>query len=168
MDKNTIKKLIQLRYLVGFLGEKAQYNWWSSNFMNDSSKKMLEFTFPRTGSLAQYSALSVAAARVHDNSIGIGKSFHLFRLPEFFEKSLIVFLQSNQANELEQAIISKEMALNSLSEMAGSASVNGEGPLNVGQITDNQWANSIPKIASAYLKAFNNGVKVFPYFQNEQ
>jgi hypothetical protein len=168
MDKKTRNKLALLRFVVGFLGEKSQYNWWSSNFLNASTLKMLEFTFPRTANIAQYEAVSAAAARIHDGSIGIGKSFHLFRLPEFLEKSLLDEIQSDIGNNKFVSVISsKESALEALTDLAGSASLTGEGPINVGQVNDGQWAKSISQIASAYLQAFNANQKAFPYFQGE-
>jgi hypothetical protein len=168
MDKELINKLALLRFVVGFLGEKNQNNWWPSNFLNASTKKMLEFTFPRTANIAQYEAVSAAAAKVHDESIGVGKSFHLFRLPEFLEKSLLDEIQSdNENNKFESIIISKEEALLALNDLAGSASLSGEGPMNIGQVNDHQWNQSISQIASAYLQAFNANQKAFPYFQGE-
>jgi hypothetical protein len=168
LDNNLINKLAALRFTVGFLGEKPQHNWWSSNFLNASTKKMLEFTFPRTANIAQYEAVSAAAAKVHDKSIGIGKSFHLFRLPEFLEKSLLDEIRSaTENNKFEAVISSKEVALATLNDLAASASLSGEGPINIGQVNDSQWEQSISQIASAYLQAFNANQKAFPYFQGE-
>lgn len=167
MDKQIINKLAQLRYVVGFLGEKSQFNWWPSNFLNTSTKKMLEFTFPRTASLAQYEAVSAAAARIHDESIGVGKSFHLFRLPEFIEKTLVDELKNDNGDEYESLVTSKEKALGVLTELSSSASLSGEGPINVGQVKSSQWEQSISNIASAYLQAFNDNKKAYPYFQGD-
>lgn len=167
MDKQIINKLAQLRYVVGFLGEKSQFNWWPSTFLSASTKKMFEFTFPRTANLAQYEAVSAAAARVHDESIGVGKSFHLFRLPEFIEKTLVNELKSEINDEYDSLITSKENALEMLRELSSSASLTGEGPINVGQVKSNQWQQSISSIASAYLQAFNENKKAFPYFQGD-
>lgn len=167
MDKKIISKLAQLRYVVGFLGEKTQFNWWPSNFLNASTKKMLEFTFPRTANLAQYEAVSAAAARIHDESIGVGKSFHLFRLPEFIEKTLVDELKNDNGDEYESLVTSKEKALGVLTELSSSASLSGEGPINVGQVKSSQWEQSISNIASAYLQAFNDNKKAYPYFQGD-
>jgi hypothetical protein len=95
MQNELNNKLTQLRLVVGYLGEKDQFNWWSSSFLNETTKKMFEFTFPRTAELAQYEGVSASAARVHDERIGVGETFHLFRLPEFLEKSLVNYLQTN-------------------------------------------------------------------------
>jgi len=167
MDKQIINKLAQLRYVVGFLGEKSQFSWWLSNFLNPSTKKMLEFTFPRTANLAQYEAVSAAAAKVHDEAIGVGKSFHLFRLPEFIEKTLVDELKNDNGDEYESIVSSKEKALGVLTELSSSASLSGEGPINVGQVKSSQWEQSISNIASAYLQAFNDNKNAYPYFQGD-
>jgi hypothetical protein len=167
MDKKTTSELVHLRLIVGYLGEKQQFNWWPSDFLNATTKKIFEFTFPRTASLAQYEAVSAASAKVHDGSIGIGKSFHLFRLPEFIEKSLLKEIQSADSAELEGLIVSKDVALRGLTDLAASASLSGEGPINIGQVTDSSWEKSISKLAAAYLQAFNSNSKAYPYFQGE-
>jgi len=166
MQKELLINLATLRLVIGFLGEKDQYHWWSSSFLNDTTKKMLEFTFPRTASLAQYEGVSAAAARVHDEMIGVGETFHLFRLPELIEKSLVNYVQTNtEESDLKTAIHSKENALEALTTLAGSASISEEGPVNIGGINDNDWQLSINKIASSYLTAFTNDKKAFPYLR---
>ena len=168
MHKEIVNKIALLRYVVGYLGEKNQNAWWPSNFLNPSTKKMLEFTFPRTAALAQYEAVSAAAAKIHDEAIGVGKSFHLFRLPEFIEKSLVSEIQgTSNRSSFENYIESKELAMNTLSELAGSASLIGEGPINIGLIDDTQMEQFIAQIASVYVQAFNNSKKAFPYFKGE-
>jgi hypothetical protein len=168
MNRETINKFTLLRYLVGYLGEKNQHSWWSSNFLNASTKKMFEFTFPRTAHIAQYEAMSAAAAKVHDESIGVGQSYHLFRLPEFLEKALLSEIQTEKESAIfTAALTSKDSALEALSNLTGSASLNGEGPINIGQVNNNQMEQSIAQIASAYLQAFNKNKKAFPYFQGD-
>lgn len=168
MEQVLNSKLVLLRFVVGYLGEKDQYNWWSSSFLNVSTKKMLEFTFPRTANIAQYEAVSAAAAKVHDASIGIGKSFHLFRLPEFFEKSLLVEFQTGtKNNNFESFITSKDRALATLTDLAGSSRLSGIGPVNIGQINNSRWSQSISEISSVYLQAFQGNDKAFPYFQSD-
>ncbi len=166
MQKESLINLATLRLVVGYLGEKGQFNWWSSSFLNDTTKKMLEFTFPRTASLAQYEGVSAAAAKIHDEMIGVGETFHLFRLPELLEKSLVNYVQNNsEESDLKAAIHSKDTAMEALTTLAGSASISEEGPVNIGGINDNDWQLSINKIASSYLTAFTNDKKVFPYLR---
>lgn len=167
MQREISLQMIQLRYAVGFLGEKNQFAWWTSSFLNANTKKMLEFTFPKTAVLAQYQAASAAAAKVHDKAIGIGQSFHLFRLPEFIEKMLIGVLNTLDNSEIQTIYETKESALRVLEELSGKSSLVGEGPINIGKVTGSQWELSVTSLASAYLNAFNEDKKAFPYFQGD-
>jgi len=144
MQKESFDNLVLMRLVVGYLGEKDQLNWWPSTFLNETTKKMLEFTFPRTTFLAQYEGVSASAAKVHDERIGVGETFHLFRLPEFLEKSLVNHLQTKSEEvHLKSAIHSKEKALEVLTTLAGRASLVDEGPVNIGGINDNDWKGAI-------------------------
>ena len=165
MRKESINNLVLLRLIVGYLGEKDQLNWWPSTFLKESTKKMLEYTFPRTATLAQYEGVSASAAKVHDERIGVGETFHLFRLPEYLEKSLVNHYQTKTDDiDFTVALNSKDEALEALTTLAGGASLADEGPVNVGAINDSDWALSINKIASSYLTAFTRGKQAFPYF----
>ncbi|MEI6263193.1 MAG: BrxE family protein, partial [Deltaproteobacteria bacterium] len=82
-----MKKLISsdflfMRLLVGYLGEKDQFNWWPTTFICSFSNLFLSPVFPRTTLLSQYHGILEAARRLHDERIGVGSVFHLFRLPE--------------------------------------------------------------------------------------
>ncbi|MGS2724903.1 BrxE family protein [Porticoccus sp. GXU_MW_L64] len=37
MNNDVVKLIVELRLLIGFLGEKSQYDWWESNFMGPTS-----------------------------------------------------------------------------------------------------------------------------------
>ena len=79
---NTIATTIaELRVLVGYLGEKGQANWWGSEFFSATATAFLAPIFNRSLFLAQYQGATAAAAKVHDEAIGVGRIFHLFRLP---------------------------------------------------------------------------------------
>uniref|UniRef100_UPI0039B77F6C BrxE family protein n=1 Tax=Pseudomonas sp. P1B16 TaxID=2986074 RepID=UPI0039B77F6C len=82
-DAQTIA---ELRVLVGYLGEQ-QPAWWSSQFFSPTAAAFLGPVFARSTTLAQYQGVTAAAARKHEEHIGEGRTFHLFRLPEIFEQS---------------------------------------------------------------------------------
>jgi len=166
MDKLIIKTLVELRIIAGYLGEKSQYNWWPSNFLAPTTQKMLEFTFPRTALISQYMALSAAAAKVHDEAIGIGKSFHLFRLPEHIEKVMLEEFKVHGKDIAEANISSKASAIERLTELSGGASISGEGPINIGETKIEHLERITTKIACAYLQAFSDNKKAYPYFQS--
>ena len=76
-----VEDLIMLRALVGFLGEKPQFNWWDTNFLSETGLKFLGITFPRSSLAAGINSVTAAARRVHDGRIGKKGVYHLFRLP---------------------------------------------------------------------------------------
>ena len=166
MDKLIIKTLVELRIIVGYLGEKSQYNWWPSNFLAPTTPKMLEFTFPRTAQISQYMALSAAAAKVHDEAIGIGKSFHLFRLPEHIEKAMLEEFKMLGKDIIETYLSSKANATDRLTELSGGASISGEGPISIGETQIDKLDRVATKLACAYSQAFSKNNKAFPYFQS--
>src|SRR5712691_3071033 len=93
MHTSLCMQLARLRILVGYLGEHHQYNWWPSAFLAPSSVAFLAPIFSKTAFMAQYQGVKAAAARVHDEHIGLGKVYHLFRLPERLEQALFQSLQ---------------------------------------------------------------------------
>lgn len=88
MDALHLEKLTSLRILVGYLGEREQYTWWPSAFFASGSAAFLAPLFTRTQPLAQFNGVTQAAALIHDERIGIGQVYHLFRLPEDLEQGI--------------------------------------------------------------------------------
>lgn len=83
-----IDKLLELRILVGYLGEKDQFNWWDTLFLDQTGRRFLQVNFPRSVFAAGVHSVVEAAKQLHDQRIGRGRVFHLFRLPAFSEESL--------------------------------------------------------------------------------
>ena len=111
MTESYLLKLLEIRLLVGFLGERAQFDWWPTAFHEPSSRLFLEPVFSKTVRLAQYHGILEAARRLHDEHLSVG-SYHLFRLPEEVEEDLHAMLQSSVGEELaSQVPQSKEGAL---------------------------------------------------------
>jgi hypothetical protein len=161
--------MLKLRIIIGYLGERDHYGWWPTQFLSASSKAFLEPVFPKTMLLAQYHGVSEAARRLHDERIGIGRVFHLFRLPQELEQGLHNSVQQQETNKLVSSAISeKEIAIQALKEIAGqtdhehhtSAS---EGPVIVGKLAEIQKPTTLKKIAQTYLAAFENDVRSYPY-----
>ena len=73
--------IAELRVLIGYLGEKGQANWWGSEFFSTTAAAFLAPIFNRSLFLAQYQGATAAAAKIHDEAIGVGSIYHLFRLP---------------------------------------------------------------------------------------
>jgi hypothetical protein len=157
--------IIRLRFLIGFLGEEAQAGWWPSRFLGPSSAAFLKPVFARTTLLAQYHGVREAARRVHDERIGIGRVFHLFRLPESTERRLFEELQQTDSPEnLKPTLASRTTAMAELQKLGKAPPAPHHGPLQAGTATDLTGASWLPKLASIYRAAFENDVQSFPYF----
>jgi hypothetical protein len=99
-----LQEIARLRMIVGFLGEKGQHNWWSSEFFSATAPAFLNPVFGKTTTLAQYHGVKESARRVHDEHIGVGRVFHLFRLPESIEQALFEMLQEPVMTEKRHRI----------------------------------------------------------------
>lgn len=163
MKESYLPTLLQMRMLVGFLGERAQCAWWPTAFYEASSRLFLEPVFSKTSRLAQYHGVLEAARRLHDEHLSVG-SYHLFRLPEEVEQDLHAIVQSSVGEELSsQSSQSKEAALQALKRLSAKNGTSGVGPAAVGNINDLDSTDTLKAIAAAYLSAFTQNVKTYPY-----
>jgi hypothetical protein len=166
MNKAILNSLIDLRILVGYLGEQDQFKWWSSAFFSSNSDAFLSPVFEKTSFLAQYHGAREAAARVHDEHIGVGRVYHLFRLPEYTEQELHQLLYDRDiVDQARSKIKDKKTALCNLTNYYTESVEINEGPLKVGSIKE--FNNSINIIAKMYYQAFENTLKVYPYFSSD-
>jgi hypothetical protein len=167
MDNKLAKTIGETRILVGYLGEKKQSNWWDTSFLSDVSLAFLKPIYPKAAFAAQYTGVCKAASIVHDEHIGIGKHYHLYRLPDSIEKSVfnVALRDSEWSSEIKQNLDSKENALKRLLNIAEDADELSEGPVIVGDFTDNDLEELIKKASSYYLAAFKNSAKTFPYMR---
>jgi hypothetical protein len=160
----SIEKLVRLRTIIGYLGEKEQYDWWSSSFYSPSSDAFLEPVFSRTPALARSTGVSRAASRVHDEYIGIGTVYHLFRLPERLEHGIVAHLQHKE--DQGEVPADREKALAWLREYAAEIPVPTLGPVRVGNIEQLQDEDSWQEVAALYLYAFEMDARIYPYFRD--
>ena len=118
MTSEDLETLVSLRAAVGFLGEKGQHDWWTSSFFSTSAATFLAPLFPRTQFLSQTAGVTSAAMRLHDDRIGVGKVFHLFRLPEDLEQSLHRILgDGTVVSRVESSVATMESAMLALSQI---------------------------------------------------
>ncbi|MGX0889378.1 hypothetical protein AB7M22_001386 [Pseudomonas sp. ADAK2 TE3594] len=163
MKESYLPTLLQMRLLVGFLGERAQCAWWPTAFYEASSRIFLEPVFSKTSRLAQYHGVLEAARRLHDEHLSVG-SYHLFRVPEEVEQDLHAIVQSIVGEEIaSQVPQSKEAALDALKRLAATSDVSSVGPMAVGSINDLDSTDTLKVIAATYLSAFTQNVKAYPY-----
>jgi hypothetical protein len=88
MNAKLIHQIIGLRLAVGLLGEQEQSGWWPSRFLGRHAHAFLNPIFGGKTRMAQYHGVIEAACRIHDERIGVGRVFHLFRLPETIEQQM--------------------------------------------------------------------------------
>jgi hypothetical protein len=161
---NTIASTVaELRVLIGYLGEKGQANWWGSEFFSSNATAFLAPIFNRSLFLAQYQGATAAAAKVHDEAIGVGRIYHLFRLPIGLEQasaevlSDVAFVQTIQSK-----LVNRELALARLVELASKPETALPGPVSLGQMSEDLIVE-LQRAASFYFSAFTAGIQSFPY-----
>lgn len=161
---DILQQIARLRIIVGFLGEKGQHNWWESDFFSITAAAFLNPVFNKTVELAQYHGVKEAARRVHDEHIGVGRVFHLFRLPESTEQALFEFIRySPVMDALIKGTESPEAALSALHDIADSSGALREGPVQIGTVADLESSGWLSQVAQCYEVAFNSGSRSFPY-----
>lgn len=162
MEAN-LQTLLNLRLLVGFLGERAQHSWWTTEFYVATSYSFLLPVFARTPDLARYSGVIEAARRLHDEHLNVG-SYHLFRLPEEIEQDLRSIMQSEVGVGVAQLLTrGQEAATSRLQQLAAGTDHSGQGPILVGKISEIDSSRVLRTIASLYLTAFSQNVRIYPY-----
>ena len=164
MTYDIVKQYIYLRILVGYLGEKSQCNWWDTNFLSPIGLQYLNITFPRSSLVAGVTSVSEGARRFHDDRIGKGGVFHLFRLPLAVEESLHSQLLELDCAEFVSAIQDQDQALAQLQKFADSTLDAPEGPVQIGTERQILKKGSITELAKHYFDGFANDKRVLPYF----
>jgi len=168
MDVGPTENLATLRIIVGYLGEREQFAWWPSEFFAPGSAAFLAPLFARTQLLAQCNGVTLAAARIHDERIGVGQVYHLFRLPEDLEQGIHRTLNDDAAcSRLAEQAVDRTSALISLRALAGSASPAAVGPVRAGSAADLRSMAAWSTVAAHYLHAVEQGEQVFPYFRDD-
>lgn len=165
---SRLEPVARLRLIVGFLGEKGQHAWWPTEFYSQTAPAFLSPIFAKTAALAQYHGVKEAAQLVHDERIGVGRVFHLFRLPETMEQLLFEFLRDPEVlGQLTDTLETAVEATEQLEAIAKSTAPLREGPLQIGTIGDldsNRW---LAEAARCYLAAFQADARCFPYLLDD-
>jgi hypothetical protein len=160
-----VAQIIGLRLAVGLLGEQEQRGWWPSMFLGRHAHAFLNPIFGSKTRMAQYHGVTEAACRVHDESIGVGRLFHLFRLPEPIEQLMSsAFQEGNVPEEITRCLDSTEAAKGMLARLAKGPAEVKPGPVRLG---DAEMINSLIGVriaAATYRAAFDAGIKCYPYF----
>ncbi|MCP1675694.1 hypothetical protein J2T57_002844 [Natronocella acetinitrilica] len=155
--------LIELRVLVGYLGEQEPA-WWASNFFAPTAEAFLSPVFGRSAKQAQYHGVLEAARRVHDERIGVGRTLHLFHLPEGFEQSAASLVADREKGAAHFEHTGSVEHVQARLEVLASPQKAQEGPLLVGDFGGN-LEEHLPTVAGLYLDAFRKGIQTFPYLR---
>jgi hypothetical protein len=161
----AVEDLVLLRAAVAYLGEAAQYGWWQSGFFSAESAAFLGPIFPRTKALAQCTGATAAAALVHDEHIGVGQVYHLFRLPEDLEHRIHAALHDpDLLLRVQQTTADQDAGLVFLRHSTGGLQGEGVGPVRAGSTAELRGADAWKRVAAIYLAALQEGPRAFPYF----
>ncbi|MCB0060381.1 MAG: BrxE family protein [Caldilineaceae bacterium] len=160
-----LESLATLRILVGYLGEREHFAWWQSAFFAPGSQAFLAPLFARTQLLAQCNGVTRAAGLIHDERIGVGNVYHLFRLPEDLEQSIYRVLSDDAVcARVESLLTDSTAAMSSLRKIADQSQLAGVGPTRVGTTSDLRQTTGWSHAAAYYLHAFEHNLQVYPYF----
>ena len=160
-----ISQLLSLRKSVSFLGEKENFSWWQTNILNSVGLKFMQTNYPRTAHNAALDAVGMAATKEHDEKIGLGRVYHLFRLPHELEQSLHQ-LSMEQEKDISFPS-SKDEAIEDLKSISNEILSVEPGPCQIGTKKTIRSSFGVQEIAKHYLSAFTTNVKCFPYFSDE-
>jgi hypothetical protein len=165
------QQLLTVRTLVAALGEQPPSPWWRTQFLTEAGLRVTTRIFPRTAVAAAINSVSEAARRDHDARVGVGRRYHLFRLPTEWEDGLATSLmrQESQA-EVKQLLQSgPERLLSKLESLAqGSKRVGKEGPIALGSAALLRAPGAIAELAAHYFHAFTHSQRCYPYFEHEE
>lgn len=165
MNVEFVECLVKLRFVIGYLGEKEQLGWWQSSFFTQGNKAFLAPLFTKTQILAQCNGVTRAATLVHDERIGVGHVFHLFRLPEEIEQGIHKALHNTAlCLELLKLVNNEDSAFAYLRKSGVDADLIDEGPKIVGGIDTLYDCQAWLNVTSIYRIGFEQNTQVFPYF----
>ena len=161
--------LAEIRLLVGFLGEKTQPGWWGSNFIGTSSEAFLAPVFSRTTMLARYHGVCEAAMLVHDEHIGVGANYHLYRMPESAERAAAkAVAETDFQQQINDVLGSSEAVQKRLGELAATDADKAQGPVVLGSYADADLNQHLRQSASHYARAFKEGYECFPFMREAE
>lgn len=162
-NSDELKTIIQLRMAIGILGEKDHGNWWPSLWFTANAVAFLSPIYGERTDAARYQGLVETARLVHDKRIGVGRAFHLFRLPETLERRLHDAVVSENAISAAGSVLKEDDAEALLMEIAEPVDTS-PGPIRIGSATDLEKRAWTKVIAGHYLAAFRDSQQTFPYF----
>jgi hypothetical protein len=156
-------RLIELRFLVGALGERL--GWWPSRFTDEIGLRRLAIPFPRTALRAALESVNVAARRDHDERLNPA-TVHLFRLGTALEDAIRHHL--TQGAGLSPPPSDKEKILAALDAFcAPDGSQAPVGPCSLGREQRTRLHSGVNDMARVYAQAgrATGRERAIPYFE---
>ncbi len=167
-DTAAIESAATVRVLVGALGELGETPWWRTRYLSDTGLRFLERIYPRTAFAAGVRGCRIAARGVHDESIGRGEVFHLFRLPQSFERDieneLTAGFGQRLLEELHGMLGDADRLRGCLLDLAEKGQQVKPGPWRLDE-GDSAKPETYRRLAGAYAAAFERNERVFPYWE---
>jgi hypothetical protein len=159
-----------LRVLVLAAGEITQPPWWRTQYLTPTGRRFLERVYPRTAFGAAVQATAKVARRVHDQSIGVGNVFHLFRLPAAAEGGITSFIRSDAFKDAMAEMSPLLESIGTLKEQllalaGGTVPKTAAGPAKMGKASDLSGGAWVAKTAGVYYRAFTRNENIFPYWE---
>lgn len=152
----------ETRLLVGYLTEQYA-GWVNCQFFGARAAAFLSPVFARTTFQAQCNGVTAANSRQHDEIIGVGRTHHLFRLPEVLEQGLAAALaDSSFVARVRPYLESAEKAQAQLKTIA-SPSAATEGAVIVTSDLSEGADATLRTMAGLYADAFAKGFKTYPF-----
>jgi hypothetical protein len=165
MKVNRTHQIVGLRLAVGLLGEKEQSPWWPSTFLGQHAPAFLGPVFGSKRRMAQYHGVTEAACRAHDEKIGVGRVFHLYRLPEAIEQRISdAFREGTLPEDVTRCFESTEAAESMLAGLAKGLAAVKPGPVRLGGADMINSPDGVALLAATYRAAFQTRIKCYPYF----
>jgi hypothetical protein len=163
-----IQQLVQLRLLVGYLGEHKQSGWWDCDFLGPTGLRFLGTVFPRTFQAAALRSTTEAACLIHDKALGRVGNYHLFRFPPALEDRLEHCIEKLDWSDLGKKFESRDAAMIILKKMANAVVKAPAGPVQVGLARRILTSTAVNELAAHYHSGFEDEIRCFPYFAPEK
>ncbi|HNT54856.1 MAG TPA: BrxE family protein, partial [Anaerolineaceae bacterium] len=102
---------------------------------------------------------------VHDERIGVGHVYHLFRLPEDLEQSIHQLLQEPAFTQsLPRLVAQRAEALENLRRLGSGTEKVDPGPQLIGPTNALRDIKFLRRAVGFYSAGFSHNTPVFPYF----
>jgi hypothetical protein len=170
-EAQSIRQLLFLRTIVAALGERTTPPRWRTQFLTDFGLRALVRVFPRTPVHAALDSVFVAARLEHDQRIGLGKRYHLFRLPESLERTVSDVISEPAFSAQAAAMVAdtQNTLMDKLASIASKHTLPAvDGPISLGSIAKLTEPTVLASLAAHYWNSFESARRVFPYFAESE